>query len=296
MGKIIAEKDEALKELSNIKYEFKEQSNKMETVESNLKTQKKEFEKMKAEHALSSQKLLSIESEHKGTVESLHNELEEVQLKLKEAQKKLDDSKEDCLQDVDTGLTGLDETAFGDDFSLPQDFSSSNLTDSFDKGPVNNITVRSENSKLMKLPSLVSAPPVDDSRFQQMSDQIALLTRSLEEANKKIDGLSKELSLVKAQQEDGDKALQKKLESKKSELEALCSQLTGGRFEFIEVMNDLNDDICLRDREIAKLKKQLRDNAVAIEESSSQMGQDDFKDADEKGAFMKGLKALFSDD
>lgn len=104
-----------------------------------------------------------------------------------------------------------------------------------------------------------------DLKTRELTDQIKMLNQEIANMKVEISNLKENLSEKEEKERDSVRALsaaESKVQAKEIELEVFRKKVLTDKEDFISELNDLNDEIILRDKVIRKLKRETA-NAIA---------------------------------
>lgn len=266
---MVNEREQLKKEISDLKLENVEKDKKVEMHKNDLKNITKDLDKIKAEHYVSTKKLQTIEMEHKVELKAYQDEIEALQIKLRDAQKKINDLDNNSLTDERLDLSG----------NLLEDFSNNMEKLSDHSGGIRPRN-HSISNKLMgafsvsreRRKSIVNSIPsagaggaqnalAVDLKVRELTDKIAELNQAVEDTKLQLSQVKDELNETQAKlREETMKCeiMKKKIEMKDSELEDFRVKFLTENEKYTTAMNDVNEELAQREEQIYALKKRIK--------------------------------------
>jgi chromosome segregation ATPase len=254
---VVHENESVKKELADLKVELLNANQRVEEGKSAQKTLNKALEKLRTERFLLEQKLESSEQEHKQTIENNNRAIEELELKLKNAEKKVTELEEEAQEvEAGEGLDGIDiplgeftrnrmpSRSFRNSFQFK-------ATSVLSGGPLNKSNMisapKSGKDSGAASPNLVSKVKELEAQQEKLKETIASLKQEAETLSLKLkeETAKVEQSRIKA-------------ESRETELENLRKKIVYDCERYITSLNEANEEIDKRDNLIKSQQRQLR--------------------------------------
>ena len=268
----ISQENEALKkEIADLKVELVNANKRVDESKSSQKLLNKTIEQMRTEKFLIDQKLESFEQEHKEIVHSNTILIEELQLKLKSAEKKVAELEEEA-QEIEAG-EGLDEIdiplgEFKRDRMPSRSFRNSiqlKAPSILSGGHMNKSSVMSNNKSGKDSgaasPNLIAKMKDLESQQEKSKELIATLKAEIASLTTKV-----ETETARAE------SARIKAESRENELENLRKKIVYDCERYIMSLNEANEEIDKRDTQLKNLQRQLRNIGLAAPSVSSSAG------------------------
>lgn len=260
----VAQENEALKkEIADLKVELVNANKRVDESKSSQKLLNKTIEQMRTEKFLIDQKLESFEQEHKDIVHSNNVLIEELQMKLKSAEKKVAELEEEA-QEIEAG-EGLDEIdiplgEFKRDRIPSRSFRNSiqfKAPSILSGGFMNKSSVMSANNKSGKdsgaaSPNLIAKMKDLESQQEKSKELIATLKAEISTLTAKVEAESARAESARI-----------KAESRENELESLRKKIVYDCERYITSLNEANEEIDKRDTQLKNLQRQLRNISLA---------------------------------
>lgn len=254
------------KDNSDLRLEIVENGKKLDSVRSELKNLHKDYDKLKGEHYIISKRMHTIEMEHKVELKAYEDEIENLQLKLKDAQKK--------TMDLDNSNSGLDDSGnlLGEEFLTIDRVSNHSGDIRARRTSISNGLLGALSGTRERRKSIVSGLPnaglggaqnalIVDMKVRELTDKIAESHQIADDTKLLYSKTSEELAEVsKKLREEIFKAeiLKKKLEMKEEELEELRTKFLVDNEKYSVAINDVNEELDKREEQLYNLKKKLR--------------------------------------
>lgn len=260
------EKEAIQQERADLKLEIAEKTQKIEDLKSELKACHGQLEKLKAEHVLVLRRLETIEDTHKAEVKSYQDEIDTLNFKIKATEKKLaevgdnlssehDAFEGDTLEDIGgLGLANLDQMSQG----------------SMGRGRRQSAIFNSDNMGGQKRGSIfgLSNGGLDlksQTTNAETTHRISELQKHLDESRAHVKKLNEEIDELSSKLKEEQKRLdisKKKIEAKDSELEFLRVKILRDNENFTNTMNELTEELQIKDEKIVSLRKQFKNLAL----------------------------------
>lgn len=255
------EKEDARAELYETVNQFEDVKKKFNTLKNEHHTVTGDLERLRTEHFVAAQRLLTIEKEHEQEVLSYKEEIEELSHKVKDLERKLEEAKEEVDhmsnsdefkldEDLVTGDLGLSEVPLeGDDYRRPSTARYSVINRE------KRVSFNSNSSSGFK------NTLVQDSLNKGLLEKEAELLHQIEELKLTNQKLKAEIDQFSAKLKEEGRQLElakKKIEAKDHELESYRKKTLEDTDKFTMVVNEVNEELEARDEKIKILRKQIR--------------------------------------
>lgn len=267
------EREDLKLEVNDLKLQLHEANKKLEDTKQDLKQATTELEKIKSEYFVVHKKLQTIEMEHGAEIKCYQDEIEELGMKLKAAEKKLMASEHNSVVD-------------NEDIFQDNGFFEDLVKDSLD----NKSNGTNENSRTAATTNFLSAPGgardrraslalrmgnvgqsdhkdqlLSDTRVRELTDRVAELTQALEDIKMTLRNKIQELDALQSKMKEDSRRLdinKRKLELKDNELEDLRQRILEETNKQSDSVNEFNDELAERDKKIVLLRREIRQLAM----------------------------------
>lgn len=254
--------------MSDLRLEVSELSKKLEETKTEAKKKAAELEKVKGEHFVATKKLSTIESEFQVEVQSLQTEVEELRLKLKASEEK--------NAEAENYSTGEGAGGFEDNFAFDDLMKGSDVLESRSRGstdlrrmntsskaafhPANTIG-RKRNSVLETMHGGdIKDQLLLDTKVRELQDKVSELTQALQDSKLAISALSQEADQLQTRLKEEARRVdigKRKVEEKTKEFDAMMKRFLEDNDKYTQSINELNEELELREEMILKLKRQV---------------------------------------
>lgn len=276
-NELINEREALTIQVGNLNMEVEELKEKYEKSKVELKNSQTELEKLKTEMFVQSKKMQTMASEHKSELKCYHDEIEDLNIKLKAAEKRLleethaGDHHDESFQDG-CGLDDILEndklsTGSGDLKTAPMAHPTS-IQGLLARDRRNSLAIRLGAQGLTEQAANVLA----DVRYKELTDKIQELNTQIAEHKTNLKKLQEEVESAHAKLKEESKKLDinnRKMEARDQELEDLRQRILDENNRNSNTVNEFNEEIDQRDRKIAELRRQLRAANIRIESRPS---------------------------
>ena len=265
---MLTEKEQLKREVADLKLEAADFSKKLDEARSEAKKKTAELDRLKGEHFVATKKLSTIESEFQLEVQSLQAEVEDLQLKLK--------ASEQQNAEEDNYSTGEGTGGFEDNFAFDDLMKGADAVESRSRGstdlrrmstvhkaafqPTNHIG-RKRNSVLETLHGgEIKDQLLLDTKARELQDKVAELTQALQDSKLAIAGLKRELDELHGKLKEETRRVdigKRKVEEKTKEFDAMMKRFLEDNDKYTQSINELNEELEVREEMILKLKRQI---------------------------------------
>lgn len=268
LERMVTEKEQLKREVSDLKLETSELAKKLEEAKTELKKKTAELDKIKGEHFVASKKLSTIESEYQLEVQSLQAEVEDLQLKLKASEQK--------NAEEDNYSTGEGAGAFEDNFAFEDLMKGSDVIESRSRGSTDlrrmstvhrpsiipsGTIGRKRNSVVETMNGgEVKDQLVLDTKVRELQDKVSELTQALQDSKLAITSLKQEVDDLQSKLKEEMRRVdigKRKVEEKTKEFDAMMKRFLEDNDKYTQSINELNEELEVREDMILKLKKQI---------------------------------------
>ena len=262
-----------MKELTELRTTVSELNKKYEDHRSEVKTKSTELEKIRNEHFVLSKKLQSIEADHSIEIKSLQSEIEDLESKLRASEKKNAE-----MDNYSTGEgNGFEGNGFDDNgvFEDLQGFDFQDKIESRSRGSTEFRRIPTTVSKnggelrakresiVMNLVNFREEKTVLDSdkKVRELEDKLSEVKQQLQDTKLAIVGLNTDIDVLQQKLKEESRKLdisKRKIEEKNKEIEAMMKTYMDANEMYTLNLNDLNEELEIRDEAIIRLKKELK--------------------------------------
>ncbi len=267
------EREELKLEINDLKLQFHDVSKKLEDTKQDLKQSNAELEKIKSEFYVLQKKMQTLEMEHGAEIKCYQDEIEELGIKLKTAEKKLmasehnseidnedifhdngmfEDLVKDTMDKLSNGTHGEGRTAATTNFlSAPGGARDRRASMALRLGT----SGHSEHKDQL----------LSDSRVRELTDKVAELTQALEDVKTTLRNKIQEMEVMQSKMKEDSRRLdinKRKLELKDNELEDLRQRILSETNKQSASVNEFNEELEERDRKIVTLRREMRQLAL----------------------------------
>lgn len=259
MQDLLKVKDIANNELYESTTQLEEIKRKFNTLKNEHHSMTGDLERLRTEHFVSSQRLSSIEKEHEQEINAYKEEIEELNGRIRDLERKLEEAKDaDRLSNsedfkMEEGFggedLGLSELPQNDDFKRP--YTSRLSTMQREK----RISFQSNGSSEFK------SQLVKDVQNKDLIDKNAELQQQIDDLKLSHQKLKSEFDLLSTKLKEESRNLElakKKIETKDIELENFRKKTLEDTDKFTIALNDVNEELDVRDDQLKKLRRQMR--------------------------------------
>ena len=265
-NRVVQENEAIKKEIADLKVEMVNANKRVEEAKSSQKLLSKSLEKLRTEHFLLEQKLESTEQEYKHTLENHSRNIEDLQFKLKAAEKKVVELEEEA-QEIEAG-EGLDEIdiPLGEFTRNRQPSRSFRNSFQFKAGSVLSGVGHTSNPNMLSAPKSAKSGRDSGAVSPNLASKVKELEAQQDKLKETVASLKEEIeSLTAKLKEEAHKAEQSRIktESRENELENLRRKIVFDCERYITSLNEANEEIDKRDVLIKNLQKQLRNISLS---------------------------------
>lgn len=277
---MLSEREDLKLEINDLKMQLGESAKQLEEARVELKQATTDLEKSKSEYYLAHKKLQTIEMEHGAEVKCYQDEVEELRIKLKSAEKRLVESEqggsidgEELFQD-----NNLFDELVRDSMDKLSNHSNENrrTTAASNSMPATLIPKDRRGSLAIRgLGGEQKDQLLADAKVRELTSKIAELSQSMEDTKLVMRTRLNEIETLQNKLRDESKRLEinkRRIEAKDLELEDLRERILGDANRQSATVNEFNEEVIQRDRKIASLRRQIRAEAMGREQSKSTLG------------------------
>lgn len=248
---------------------MEELKKKYNTVRNEHITQAGELERLRTEFFVASQKLASMEKEHSEEMRSYQDEIEDLNAKVTNLQQKLDEIKnEEHNTSQDSNGLELEDTLSPDlGLKLENDhLSHASGGVASQRRNTTRISFSTREKRIsmamgMSSQNDLKAKMVHDAVQKDLQDKLAELQQQVNDSHLTQQKLKIEVDHLTAKLKESNRNLElaeKKLLSREEELEHFRNKILSDTDKFTMALNELHDEIEIRENQIKTLKKRIR--------------------------------------